>query len=189
MQVVESIKKAREKGVSDDAILSEIRKQNPEKEEFFKKAQERGALSTAILDEIIKQNSPSQEEAVPLAPPKEISTEPIKIEEEPPPLEKQKISGKNSKTGGITLLTQEAQEREEKIRDNFLKRVEAKERGESLEENLFSSPRDPSSYSTNEEMTIGMDKINGGQKLPIIMFIILGILLLGTFILLILNFS
>ncbi len=188
MKVVESIKKARENNVSDDAILSEIRKQNPEKEQFFVKAQERGASATDILNEIIKQNS-VKEEPIPLTPtPEEKPPTPIKIEKDPSPLEKQKLTGKNSKESGVTLLTKEAQEREEKIRENFLKRVEAKERGEFSEgNNIF--PSSEATQSSNEEMSTGFDKGVSDQKPPLVLFIVLAFLILGAFILLILNFS
>lgn len=56
MAVVDSIQKARERGASDDVILSEIRKQNPAKEPSFSAAISRGAKPTQILDEVIKQN-------------------------------------------------------------------------------------------------------------------------------------
>ncbi len=59
-KITESIRKAREKNVSDESILAEVKKQNPEKEMFFKKAEERGATATHILEEIIKQNAPEQ---------------------------------------------------------------------------------------------------------------------------------
>ena len=56
-QVVKSIRKARERGSSDELILEEIRKQNPEKEVFFQKAIDGGASAKEILDEVIKQNT------------------------------------------------------------------------------------------------------------------------------------
>jgi S1-C subfamily serine protease len=59
--VVISIQKARERGVVDDLIFSEIRKQNPEKERFFEEAERRGVSAKGILDEIIKQNTFSEE--------------------------------------------------------------------------------------------------------------------------------
>ncbi len=56
MNIVTSIETARKKGASDEKILLEIRKQNPEKEDFFIKAEHRGASASHILDEIIRQN-------------------------------------------------------------------------------------------------------------------------------------
>jgi hypothetical protein len=56
MNIVNSINEARKKNITDDVILVEIRKQNPQKEPFFKRAEETGASSTAILNEIIRQN-------------------------------------------------------------------------------------------------------------------------------------
>jgi formate-dependent nitrite reductase cytochrome c552 subunit len=55
--IIISIRKAREQGVTDDLILSEIKKQNPEKEPFFIEAEKRGATAQEILNEIIKQNT------------------------------------------------------------------------------------------------------------------------------------
>ncbi len=63
MNIVSSIKKARAKGASDKEILSEIRRQNPEKEDFFLKAEYRGAGPSQILDEIIKQNAQEESSA------------------------------------------------------------------------------------------------------------------------------
>ncbi len=57
MKIIESINKARERGLTDKEILEEIEKQNPDKKPFFDKARERGFSSTEILDEIIKQNT------------------------------------------------------------------------------------------------------------------------------------
>jgi hypothetical protein len=55
MNFTESIKKARERGMSDDQILEAIKKQNPHKEEFFNKEKERGLTSTNILDNIVSE--------------------------------------------------------------------------------------------------------------------------------------
>ncbi len=84
MNIIESIKKAREEGVIDDDILKEIEKQNPEKEPIFREARERGISSSEILEEIIKQNTtPLKEEPV-VKPeePVEEENEPFKEEEE-----------------------------------------------------------------------------------------------------------
>ena len=53
MNFAESIKKARESGLSDEQILSAIKKQNPGKESFFKEKEEKGFSPTAILEEMI----------------------------------------------------------------------------------------------------------------------------------------
>ncbi len=53
MNFAESIKKARESGLSDDQILDAIKKQNPQKEDFFNKKAGQGITPTQILDEII----------------------------------------------------------------------------------------------------------------------------------------
>ncbi len=57
----DSIKKARERGLTDDEILKEMEKQNPQKSAFFKEARERGASSTEILEEIIRQNEEKED--------------------------------------------------------------------------------------------------------------------------------
>ncbi len=59
--IIISIRRAREQGIADDLILSEIRKQNPEKGPFFLEAEKRGATAKEILDEIIKQNIQEEE--------------------------------------------------------------------------------------------------------------------------------
>ncbi len=194
MQVVESIKKAREKQISDDLILGEIRKQNPEKEPFFKKAEEMGASSTAILNEIIKQNSPKESSViVPMLikePPLTPDTSPLppqtplaedKIEKRTP-LE---ISTKLSQ--GKTLLTKESQEREEDMRKQFLKRIEAKERGEGVAGSDFFSSVSQKIESSGEDMTANLDTTEK-PKVSTSLLIVVGILFLGAFILLALNF-
>ncbi len=62
MSITESIKKARNRGISDVEILEEIKKQNPEKTDSLKKAQARGASPSEILEEVIKQNAPQKKE-------------------------------------------------------------------------------------------------------------------------------
>ncbi len=185
MSVVESIQKAREKKIDDKSILDEIRKQNPEKEVFFKKAEERGATPEDILNEIVKQNTPKKEESPspslspsPPPPPSPPSTDPVpsSLPQSPPP------------ERGKTLLTQEAQEREEKMRDQFLKRIEAKERGESAGENDFFSQPKQAIESTSEEMTGNItDSVSKGG-IPKAMIVVVGLLFLGALILLALNF-
>ncbi len=168
--VVESIKKAREKGVSDAEILQEIRKQNPEKETFFKKAQERGADPTKILDEIIKQNTPQKEKQSPASSPSQPPSpvkEPSPFKKAPPsPEEESKppqkkpsfLKGKSEKSSeGKTLLTKETQEKEEEMRQQFLKRIEAKEKGEDVGgEGFFSTESfspDKAEENSGKEMT------------------------------------
>jgi len=198
MQVVESIQKAREKSITDELILAEIRKQNPEKEVFFKKAEERGATPKDILDEIIKQNAPAQEKPSPeeKTPLKE---EPLKkglspftkekTESKPPaftPPKKESVASVSAQEGK-TVLTEEAQKKEEEMRAQFLKRVEAKERGENVEgDNFFYQPKKEIETSS-EEMTEGMDG-NTKKAPPKTIMIVVGLLLLGAVILLVLNF-
>jgi hypothetical protein len=178
MQVVESIKKAREKKIDDQLILDEIRKQNPEKEPFFKKAEERGASSTNILDEIIKQNSPQKKPVVPETP-----ASPPPEKKETPSLKKEPPQSKEGKT----VLTKEAQEREEEMRQQFLKRIEAKERGEGTGDNGFFSSPSQKIESSGEEMITDVNPSNK-TKMPTSLIVVVGILFLGAFILLSLNF-
>ncbi len=197
MSVVDSIQKARKKSVADELILGEIRKQNPEKEVFFKKAQERGATPKDILDEIVKQNTPKektfsveQKDSVqePKSPP--LEKQPFEQKKEVPPLSLKKEGGDpHSGKEGKTLLTQEAQEREEEMRNQFLRRVEAKERGENIKGDNFFSPENQTSVeSSSEEMTSDINSSPVKTKLPKTLMIVVGSLLLGAFILLALNF-
>jgi hypothetical protein len=188
MQVVESIKKAREKQISDDLILGEIRKQNPDKEPFFKKAEEMGASSADILNEIIKQNSPKESPVT--APLKEpvLTPEVPLVEKLSPVVEKKsslEISEKLSQ--GKTLLTKESQEREEDMRKQFLKRIEAKERGEGVAGSDFFSSVSQNIESSGEDMTANLDTTEKAKMSPSLL-IVIGILFLGAFILLALNF-
>jgi len=61
MAIIDSINQARQKGASDDQIVSEILRQNPSKATSFQEAQKRGANSTLILNEIIKQNTQAKQ--------------------------------------------------------------------------------------------------------------------------------
>ena len=199
MKVVESIKSAREKNVSDSLILQEIKKQNPDKEVFFNKAAERGASPTDILNEIIKQNSPEKEVSSHSSPSPSAtsppSSSPVPSPSSPPtsstpssvPSSSPSLKDDPAKGSGNTVLTKDAQEREEQIRNSFLKRVEARERGESLEENdFFSDPQAPLETS-NEEMIQNLSD-NPKPKLPFPLIIVVGLLFLGAFILLAINF-
>ncbi len=60
MSIIDSINKARQKGVSDEKILEEIIKQNPDKKGALGEALKRGAKHSNILEEIVKQNSAKQ---------------------------------------------------------------------------------------------------------------------------------
>ncbi len=110
MAVVESIQKARNNGVKDEQILSEIVKQNQEKAPFFEKAKERGATATDILNEIIKQNKTEKEG--------EIQT--------PPPVPKMRKMA----------ISEELRKKEELEREQFIKRLESREKGEPLAEEM-----------------------------------------------------
>ncbi|MCH7724949.1 MAG: hypothetical protein IH991_00500 [Planctomycetes bacterium] len=56
MAILDSIQEARKRGASDDLIIQEIRRQNPDKSSSFDEAQKRGASSTQVVEEILKQN-------------------------------------------------------------------------------------------------------------------------------------
>ncbi len=199
MQVVESIKKAREKNITDDLILQEIRKQNPEKNPFFEKAIERGATATKILDEIIKQNT-TQESVI-----KEVQQEttvsadgaiitPSPLNTEAPPVPVESSSSKNpeplfnkakseNETTNKTLLTKEAQEEEEDMRKRFLKRIEAKERGEITDEGQFFSTGQEAgaiNQNTGQEMVGGSPSSSRSPKLLIILGVGIMIFILFT---------
>jgi len=53
MSIKDSIKEARKRGIGDDRILEEIRRQNPAKEELIKDFLEQGLTPTDILEKII----------------------------------------------------------------------------------------------------------------------------------------
>lgn len=201
MQVVESIKKAREKNISDDLILQEIRKQNPEKNPFFEKAIERGATASKILDEIIKQNTPkadiSREEDVLTKnvdiPSASVSPPPLDIESMPQAEESGVPAAKpgplfnkgksENETTNKTLLTKEAQEEEEDMRKRFLKRIEAKERGEITDEGQFFSPAQTGEVTENssgQEMVGGASPSSRSPKLIIIIGVGIMIFILFT---------
>jgi hypothetical protein len=55
MSLVDSIKEAKNRGASDDVILQEIIKQNPDRKTSFDEAKKRGADSSRILNEIVNQ--------------------------------------------------------------------------------------------------------------------------------------
>jgi len=195
MQVTKSIQKARERGINDENILKEIEKQNPDKKVFFEKARERGASDTKILDEIIKQNpiksapSDEKEKTAPSSPTKTATPEENTIkatsEKETTPssasLNKKTISGNSD---GKTLLTREAQEAEEEMRKQFLKRIEAKERGESVDGGDFFSPQTPPGENienTSKEMT--ENETTGKAKKNTLLFAVVGVLVVVSLIL------
>jgi hypothetical protein len=57
MAIIDSIYEARRRGASDDAILAEIERQNPQKAESIARAKNAGHQPKDIVSEIIKQNS------------------------------------------------------------------------------------------------------------------------------------
>ena len=85
--ILETIKKARKAGMSDDDILSKIIEANPEKAKTFKKAKERGADASAILNKVVEENK--KQEAKPK---KESQEKETKDKKEEP--EKEKSQGK-----------------------------------------------------------------------------------------------
>lgn len=62
MLIIESIHKARVKGVTDEQILEEIMKQNPERGKVFSESIKKGIKATQIIDEIIKEQEKKEEE-------------------------------------------------------------------------------------------------------------------------------
>jgi len=144
MDIVTSIEKARERGFTDDEILKKIEKENLEKKDSFTKAKERGRNSTEIIEEIIKQNSSKKENKqnpyLEKSTAKEKSV--FKKEEESPAkiLEKDFFSHKDYEGAseeeklGRTVLKKEIQEKEEKLRNRFLQRIEAKLKSEKNKE-------------------------------------------------------
>jgi cobalamin biosynthesis Mg chelatase CobN len=199
MQVVDSIKKAREKKIADHLILSEIRKQNPEKEPFFKKAEERGANATDILNEIIKQNTVEnkdlkEKKPVNMVPPV-TPQPPVPVTPQPstsvtPPTTTPSSNKKgNLANSGKTILTKEAQEKEEEMRKQFLQRIEAREKGEVAEgSNFFSPPTSQETESSGEEMIDNSANETPKSKISPVLIIVIALLVLGAFILLFLNF-
>ncbi len=174
MNVVDSIQKAREKGVSDEQILEEIRKQNPDKEVFFKKAEERGATETQIIEEIIKQNKTKEE-----------SKSPSPIKEDDKKERERAFSGNRE---GKTLLTKEAQQKEEEMRKQFLKRIEAKEKGESGDEDQVFSPTVSPEEATEMRNEEGASLEKPSSKKTVVFVIVgVGIVVLLVFLFLLFN--
>ena len=60
--IIESIKKAKKRGASDEDILKKIIEDNPQKADQLKEAKKRGASASDILEKIIKDNRPSKKE-------------------------------------------------------------------------------------------------------------------------------
>src|SRR5574343_1987117 len=56
MSIYDSITQARQQGASDDDILNEIIRQNPQKSAVFSQARQMGANSSDILNETLRQN-------------------------------------------------------------------------------------------------------------------------------------
>ncbi len=116
MKIIESINKARERGLTDKEILEEIEKQNPEKKPFFDKARERGFSSAEILDEIIRQNvvnlnkrKKKEKEMLGNSKEEKIYRNPLQEEKK-----------------GKTVLNEEIQKKEEEMREKFLQKIEEK---------------------------------------------------------------
>jgi len=179
MQVVESIQKARAKGVDDKSILEEIRRQNPDKEVFFKKAEERGATATQIIEEILRQNQEKKEEEKPPSSPQTSSPE------RESPQKKEEILAGNKE--GKTLLTKEAQEKEEEMRNQFLKRIEAKEKGESTGNDQAFAPTVSPEEATEMRDEEGSSLEEKKDPKIIILFVGAGVVVLLIFLFLLFN--
>lgn len=61
MSFIETIKKARGMGLTDEQILDAIKKQNPAQEDFFSSSLEKGKTATDILNDIMNQSEDTQE--------------------------------------------------------------------------------------------------------------------------------
>jgi len=140
MSIVDSIKKARERGATDEQILREVIKQNPKKEKTLKEALKRNASPTQILEEIIRQNTPK----TPPSLPKEKKEEEIRIEEARKRIEAlkrqvlEKEKGKISEGGKEERKKEEKEEEKEEERARRIKKEkiikEQKRRGVIIEE-------------------------------------------------------
>jgi hypothetical protein len=106
MNIIESIKKSREKGVSDDVILEEVKRQNPQHFSLFQEIKNRKITATAVLDKIINKSSPREKQ-------EEVVDEPI------PEDSKEEVSFSASN---------KVSKKEEDERQEFLRRIEMKEK-------------------------------------------------------------
>jgi hypothetical protein len=113
MNIIESIKKSREKQISDDVILEEIKRRNPQHFSLFQEIKNRKITSTDVLNEIINKTSPreKQEEE------KSVTSEDNKVDVDKS--EEVSFSAKNK-----------VSKKEEDERQEFLRRIEAKEKEE-----------------------------------------------------------
>ncbi len=104
MNIIESIKKSRHKNISDDLILKEIKRQNPQNNFLFEEM-EKLMTSAEILSAIIDKLSPKEDIAS-----KENSS---------------LLSNVNK-----TTTDKETTTKDEEARKKFLQRIEAKEKEE-----------------------------------------------------------
>lgn len=108
MNIIESIKKSREEGFSDDVILEEVKRQNPQHLSLFQEIKNRKMTATVVLDKIMNASSPREKK-------EEVVSNPT------PESNKEEVSfsAKNS-----------VSEKEEDERQEFLRRIEMKEKEE-----------------------------------------------------------
>ncbi len=62
MNIIDFIKNGRKRGLSDDFILEEIKRQAPHKKGAFDNALQKGATSSDIIKEVVRQNSEKKEQ-------------------------------------------------------------------------------------------------------------------------------
>ncbi len=111
MNIIQSIQKSRKEEIKDEDILEEIKRQNPQKSFLFEEMEKEMSV-TEILDSIIEKISPKEEETK-----EEEEKENNQSEEEIP------LQSEYQKT----KLSDRSQKEDEKMREQFLKRVKAKE--------------------------------------------------------------
>lgn len=113
MNIIESIKKSRERKISDEIILEEIKRRNPQHFSLFQEIKDRKITPTDVLNEIINETSPREKKEDE----KNINSEDNKVDVDKS--EEVSFSAKNK-----------VSQKEEEERQEFLRRIEAKEKEE-----------------------------------------------------------
>jgi len=141
MSIAESIKKARERGATDEQIIQEIIKQNPEKGEKIKELLKKGVNPSQILNKILetkpkpkteikKEIKPKKETIKMTTPPPEVKPVPPKARPVPPEVKLEK-KPEELKTKPSPLVESFEKEREKEIE---LAKKRIKELKKKLEE-------------------------------------------------------
>ena len=183
-------KKAKDMGATATQILDEIIKQNPVKKETTLSTEVPPSTSPTPSIETVEEkkhpaptikktafeietNAFSAEKNSPLP----LTPETPSIN---PVIQKKENLNNIANSMGKTILTKEAQQREEEMRSQFLRRIEAKEKGENIESGEFFSPPLPSS----ETMQNGKINNNGyGSKITttkILVFVVITLFILAV---------